>query len=426
MTDLTRLTATELSELYSTGSVSPVDVAQQVLAKIERLNPVLNAFCFTDPATTLAQAQASKQRWCQGQSLSPLDGVPISVKDSIFVKGWPTLQGSYAIEINQPWTEDDVTIASLRNAGAVFLGKTSVPEFNFRRDTYSRLNGMTRNPWNTDYSPGGSSGRSSAAVAAGLGPISIGSDFGGSLSLPAAFCGVIGFKPSGKSVVGPITRSVADLSLAMQLPPIKGNIDPLSLKIAYWPNQQYNASISFLDSAIRKLNSYNIDLIDLVIDRPTYTKALMLDRQDKVHQIMSTVSDAKISSDIKLIMQQILSISDKQSLQIREKFHNTKLQITKYLQQYDLIISASASGPAFAARKLLPMMFQENKNELCWVNNILWSMLERPVITLPIGLSSNGLPLSMQIVGTVGGDDAVLQFAKAIELLFPPLRSPLM
>ena len=425
MTDLTTVTATELSSLYQSGAVSPVTVAHQVLAKIERVNPVLNAFCFTDPETTLKQAQASERRWRQGQPLSKLDGIPISVKDSILVQGWPTLQGSCAVEVDQPWLQDDTTISSLRNAGVVFLGKTSVPEFNLSQDTYSLLTGITRNPWNTTYSSGGSSGGSSAAVAAGLGPVSIGSDFGGSISQPAAFCGVFGFKPSGKSVVGPIARSVADLSATMQLLSMD-NIDLSALKIAYWPNQQYNTGISLLDSAVKKLNSYNIELIDLAIDRPTYNRALRLDYQDKVRQIMSTVSNNKISVETRLIMKKILSIPSEQASQIQETFYNAKLQIIKKLQQYDLIISASASGSACMTRKLSPVMVEENTNESCWVNNVLWSMLERPVVTMPIGLSSDGLPLSMQIVGAVGQDSLVLQFANAIEPLFPKLYSPLM
>ena len=134
MTDLTQAAATELSSLYQSGAVSPVTVAHQVLAKIERVNSVLNAFCFTDPDTTLKQAQASEQRWRQGQPLSELDGVPVAIKDSILTQGWPTRHASLTVDPDQSWTEDAPAVARLREAGAVFVGKTTMSEFGSSTD----------------------------------------------------------------------------------------------------------------------------------------------------------------------------------------------------------------------------------------------------------------------------------------------------
>jgi aspartyl-tRNA(Asn)/glutamyl-tRNA(Gln) amidotransferase subunit A len=197
MTDLTQATATELSGLYQSGAASPVTVAEQTLAKIKRTNPVLNAFCFTDPETTLKQAQDSERRWQNGQPLSRLDGVPVAVKDSMLTQGWPTLHGSLAIDPNQPWTEDAPAVARLREAGAVFVGKTTVPEFAWgTTSTISRAHGITVNPWNVKCSPGGSSGGSAVAVASRLVPVTIGTDIGGSITVPGSFCGVFGYKPS--------------------------------------------------------------------------------------------------------------------------------------------------------------------------------------------------------------------------------------
>ena len=148
MTDYTLCTATELADLYQKGSASPVTVAEQILNKIERLNPVINAFCFTDPDTTLAQARASKSRWLAGGALSPLDGIPIGIKDLLLTQGWPTLKGSFDIDADQPWLEDDPYVAKLRSAGAVFLGKTTTSEYGTRQDGYSARHGFTRNPRN--------------------------------------------------------------------------------------------------------------------------------------------------------------------------------------------------------------------------------------------------------------------------------------
>jgi aspartyl-tRNA(Asn)/glutamyl-tRNA(Gln) amidotransferase subunit A len=149
MTDLTQATAAELCSLYQAGAASPVTVAEQVLAKIEQLNPILNAFCFTDPDTTITQAQASEQRWRQGQPLSALDGVPVAVKDSILTQGWPTRHASLAVDLNQPWLEDAPVVARLREAGAVFVGKTTMPEFSLgTKSRVYQIYGVNAKPWN--------------------------------------------------------------------------------------------------------------------------------------------------------------------------------------------------------------------------------------------------------------------------------------
>ena len=193
MTDYTLCNATELADLYRAGSASPVTVAEQILAKIDQLNPVLNAFCYLDPETTVAQAQASAQRWQQHQPLSELDGVPVAFKDSLLAKGWPTRHASFAVDPNQPWTEDAPTVARLREGGAVFVGKTTMPEFAWgTKNTVSKIYGTTTNPWNVKCSPGGSSGGSAAAVAGSLVPLAVGTDLGGSITVPGSFCGVFG------------------------------------------------------------------------------------------------------------------------------------------------------------------------------------------------------------------------------------------
>ena len=193
MTDLTRATATELSNLYQSGAASPVTVTEQILAKIERLNPVLNAFCFTDPDTTLAQARASADRWRQGRPLSKLDGVPVAVKDSILTQGWPTLHASLTVDAEQSWTQDAPSVARLREAGAVFVGKTTMSEFGSTgHDSNSLRYGNVHNPWNLSHTPGGSSGGSAVAVAAGMVPVALGTDLGGSITVPSAFCGIFG------------------------------------------------------------------------------------------------------------------------------------------------------------------------------------------------------------------------------------------
>ncbi len=194
--DLTQRSATELLDLYRTGQASPVEVTGAVLARIEVVNPTLNAFCLVDEESALASARVSEARWQRGEPMGPLDGVPTSIKDLLLTHGWPTRRGSFTVDPDQAWDVDAPSVARLREAGAVFVGKTTTPEFGCKGETNSPMTGITRNPWDPSKTSGGSSGGTAAAVAAGLAPLSIGSDGAGSVRIPAAFCGNFGLKPS--------------------------------------------------------------------------------------------------------------------------------------------------------------------------------------------------------------------------------------
>src|SRR5882762_2415390 len=193
--DLCSLSATELVELYRTHAASPVEVTAAVLKRIEKLNPTLNAFCFISEKS-IQEATASEARWMRGEPKGLLDGVPVSIKDILLTKGWPTLRGSRTIDPKGPWNDDAPATARLREHGAVLLGKTATPEFGWKAVTDSALTGITRNPWNPAKTPGGSSGGAVAAVAAGMGPLAVGTDGGGSIRIPCSFTGLFGIKPS--------------------------------------------------------------------------------------------------------------------------------------------------------------------------------------------------------------------------------------
>ncbi|MCC6209475.1 MAG: amidase, partial [Burkholderiales bacterium] len=228
--DLCALSATELLRLYRRRKLSPVEATRATLARIEKLNPVLNAFCLVDEKQALSQARQSEQRWRRGAPRGLLDGVPVSIKDLLLTKGWPTLRGSKTIDPKGPWHDDAPATARLREHGAVLLGKTTTPEFGWKGVTDSPLTGITRNPWNPKLTPGGSSGGGAAAVAAGMGPLTVGTDGGGSIRIPCAFTGLVGLKPSFGRVpawplspmgtvahVGPMTRSVEDAALMLNV-----------------------------------------------------------------------------------------------------------------------------------------------------------------------------------------------------------------
>ncbi|MPV64780.1 amidase family protein [Burkholderia sp. BE17] len=226
--DLCELTACELSTLYANGQTSPVDVMETTLARIQSLDPTVNAFCqIADDALELARA--SETRWRRGAPLSQLDGVPVSIKDNIAVAGLPTRYGSLATT-PEAAVSDSPSVARLREAGAICFGKTTLPDFAHKIVTDSPLTGTTSNPWDRSRTPGGSSGGAAVAVALGMGPVAIGTDGGGSIRIPASFTGVFGFKPSFGRVphaprgpfgllshAGPMTRCVQDAAQTLTI-----------------------------------------------------------------------------------------------------------------------------------------------------------------------------------------------------------------
>ena len=228
--DVAFLSASELLRLYRAGQLSPVEATRATLERIERHGDAVNAFCLLDAEQALASAADAEARWRRGEPRGLLDGVPTTIKDLVLTRGWPTLRGSFAVEREQDWSDDAPATARLREHGAVLLGKTTTPEFGWKGVTDSALTGVTRNPWDTARTPGGSSGGAAAACALGMGALHVGTDGGGSIRIPAGFTGVFGHKPSFGRVpawpaspfgtvahVGPITRTVADAALMLSV-----------------------------------------------------------------------------------------------------------------------------------------------------------------------------------------------------------------
>ena len=226
--DIAFLAATELLARYRAKTLSPVAVVEETLRRLESYEGALNAFVLYDPESARAAARASEARWHKGEPQGLLDGVPVAIKDTQLTRGWPRRVGSKTIDPNQAWSEDAPATAKLRANNAVFFGKTTTPEFGWKPTTDSPLSGVTRNPWNLARSPGGSSGGSAAAVLAGVCPLAVGTDAGGSIRIPASFSGIFGLKPTFGRValyppsafgdvshVGPMSRTVADAALML-------------------------------------------------------------------------------------------------------------------------------------------------------------------------------------------------------------------
>lgn len=231
MTELSDLTAVQLVEGYGSGAFSPVETVRAALDRIERMDPGVNAFVRIDAEDALACAARSEERWRRGEPAGLVDGVPVSVKDILLLRGGPTLRGSWTVRADgRPWDEDAPSVARLREHGAVFLGKTTTPEFGWKGVTDSPRHGVTGNPYDPRRTAGGSSGGSAAAVALGAGPLSLGTDGGGSVRIPASFCGIFAFKPTYGRIphypaspfgtlahVGPMTRDARDAALVMDV-----------------------------------------------------------------------------------------------------------------------------------------------------------------------------------------------------------------
>jgi aspartyl-tRNA(Asn)/glutamyl-tRNA(Gln) amidotransferase subunit A len=459
-TDLTQCTATELLALYAARTASPVEVVAAVLDRIERVDPLINAFCLVAVDEALAAARASERRWHDGTPVGPLDGVPASIKDLILTAGWPTRRGSRTVDPDRPWDVDAPATARLREAGAILIGKTTTPEFGCKGETNSALTGITRNPWDPSKTSGGSSGGTAAAVAAGLAPLGIGTDGAGSVRIPAAFCGNVGLKPSfGRipayplspfgtvSHLGPHTMSVGDAALMTNvlkqpdardwtsLPPdptdyLTGLDDGIAgLRVAYSPTLGYatvDADVAAaVDLAVRDLEAAGatVDAVDPGFDDPLeittglwFTGAWTL--WNTLSPAQHAVTDPDFAAEAELGAR--LSALDVQRLALRRGDLGSLMR--QFMQRYDLLVTPSVAVPAFDAvpagtRPMTP------ETMLGWTPfSYPFNLTQQPAITIPCGLTASGLPIGLQIVGPMFADALVLRAARAYEQVHPVSR----
>jgi aspartyl-tRNA(Asn)/glutamyl-tRNA(Gln) amidotransferase subunit A len=452
--DLADCTATELVNLYRTKQASPVEATQAVLARIAELNPVLNAFCLVDAHRALASAQASESRWQKGAPVDILDGVPVSIKDLILTKGWPTLRGSRTVDPKQAWDVDAPVVARLREAGAVLLGKTTTPEFGIKGTTDNTLTGVTVNPWNTKMTPGGSSGGAAAAVASGMGPLAVGTDGAGSVRIPCSFCGIPGMKPSFGRVpafplspfgtvahLGPHARSVEDLALmltVMSRPDARdwtslpydprdyrvGHSDGVrGLRIAFSPDLGYVKDVDpEIASAVRRAaetfaaQGAQVDEIapgfanpEEITTKLWFVGSLSLISNMTPEQVALTDPalrwQAEEGSKVSVLELQKLTLRRGELGSFMRQFH----------QRYDLLLTPGVSVPAFEAK--LPDQWELKLEKfLGWTPfSYPFNLTQQPAAVVPCGLTRSGLPMSLQIVGPMHGDALVLRAARAYE-----------
>ncbi|MBL8706863.1 MAG: amidase [Rhodospirillales bacterium] len=457
-TRIERMSAIELLSRYRRKTLSPVEATKAVLAQIDRLNPTYNAYCLVDHAAALKSARASEKRWMRGKPVGPLDGVPVGLKDLMLTKGWPTLRGSKAIDPNQAWDEDAPSTDRLREAGAVFLGKTTTPEFGWKGVTDSVLTGVTRNPWDKSKTPGGSSGGASAALAAFMGPLMTGSDGGGSIRIPAAFTGVYGIKGSFGRVpaypaspfgtvshIGPMTRTVADSALMLQVMAqpdwrdwyqlestgvdyTKGlNKGVKGLKIGYSPDLGY----AKVDPEVAKAIADGAKLFQRLgakveeVD-PSGGTSVFKDSHEtfQAHWFAGAANllsrySAKQRSQMDSGLQAAAEGGAKYSLleymAAVKRREDLGTQMNKFHETYDLLLTPAMPIAAFEAGIEVP----KGSGLTRWTEwtpfSYPFNLTRQPAASIPCGFTRAGLPIGLQLVGPLYGEAVVLRASRAFE-----------
>ena len=463
-TDLADCTATHLLQLFASRRASPVEAMQAVLARIARLGPTLNAFCHLAADEALEGARQSEARWQQNAPRGDLDGVPASIKDLILVAGWPTLRGSRTVDANQPWDVDSPVAARLREAGAVLFGKTTTPEFGCKGETNSPLTGITRNPWNASKTPGGSSGGTAAAIASGMGPLSVGTDGAGSVRIPAAFCGNFGLKPSFGRVpahplspmgtvahLGPHTMSVADAALMMNvlkrpdardwtsLPAddsdYRQGLDDgvAGLRIAYSPTLGYAKNVdpevaAAVDAAVRGLEAVgaHVEAVDPGIDDPLdITIGLWFAGAFAIWSGLTAEQQALADPDFRAEAEQGAAFDALALHKLNLRRCELGSHMRRFMQRYDLIATPTVAVTAFDA-KPAGHTAMNGRAMLGWTPfSYPFNLTQQPACTIPCGLTAAGLPIGLQLVGPMFGDALVLRAARACEQLRPIARPAL-
>lgn len=456
--EFTFMSAVELAAAIRERKVSPVDLTKSTLARIERLNPRLNAFVTLPSEQALCSAAKAEDAVMRGDRLGPLHGVPLHVKDNLYVAGSRTTFGSKLFETNV--TADDCpAVKRLRAAGMIVIGRTNTPEFGWKGVTDNRVFGITRNPWNINLTPGGSSGGAAAAVATGLGPIGLGTDGGGSLRIPASFCGVFGFKASfgrvpnwpgsGGAVlrhIGAITRTVADMAAALDVMAGPDPGDLLSLpaagvgyaaeldegvrgkRIAYSPNLGYARVepevAAICQRAARRFAEAGAHVEEVELDwRDPYeawsvfffgTAAASLEKK------LPAQGDL-LDPGLRKVVEQGLKLRGVDYANAQASRHDFWEQVRRVYERFDLLLSPTLAVPPFAVgQDDADPLDGERLGPLQWTRfTYPFNLMGQPAASVPAGSTKAGLPVGLQIIGDRHADLLVLQAARAWEQVQP-------
>ncbi|WP_399679956.1 amidase [Xenophilus sp.] len=451
--------AAELSRAYRQGTLSPVEATQAVIDRIERWEPQLQATYLCRPEAALEQARASEARWRRGEALGPLDGVPGTLKENIATAGDPMPAGTAAVAL-RPAAQDAPPAARLKEAGMVLVSKTTMPDYGMLSSGLSSFHRLARNPWDLTRTPGGSSAGAGAAAAAGYGPLHVGTDIGGSLRLPASWCGIFTLKPSlgripidppytGRAA-GPMTRSVEDAALMMQALARPDARDSMSLPAQDidWPafdvGPEHLKGLHVgllleagcglpLDAEIRAAVEAAARLFEragarVTLMQPFMTQA-MLDGMDHFWRMRSRVDlqalpaeqRAKVLPYIGQWAESAAGLSGEAVYRAASQFHATRVAAVAACAPFDCVISpVSPNMPAPAED---PSPTNDPLRPLEHIGfTVPYNMSEQPAASVNCGWSKGGLPIGLQIAGARFDDLGVLKVARAFEQIRGPQR----
>lgn len=463
--DLTQASAAELGKLYDKGKASPVETMKAVLARAEKLATNVNALCHIETDAALAAARDSEKRWKKSEPLSPLDGVPVSIKELVRVKGWPSSMGSKLTD-KSPADADAPAVARLREAGAIVFAQSTSSEYGHKGVTDSPLHGITRNPWNTGMTPGGSSGGAGAAVAAGLGPIAIGTDGGGSVRIPASFNGLVGLKATFGRVpawppsmtgdlanTGPMARTALDVALMMNAiarPDARdgyglpgddtdytkklGKKLPKKLKVGFalrFGDHPIDIEVAaMVTKAARQFEEFGCT-VETVEAPFSYAEAgrafvihwlaalqrlLQLFPEERHHEF-----DPNLLAGAKAGLR--YTLQDVVNAQVTRR--DLTIAWNLFFEKYDLLLTPTVAVQPFEAGTNLPPGPDGKPNIMWSPYTPQFNLTRHPAATVPCGLSRLGLPVGLQIASAHYKDALVLRaaaaFAEAHPLKFPVL-----
>ena len=444
---------------FRQGALSPVEVTQAVLDHIARWEPSLCATFLLRPEHALGQARASEDRWRRGAPLSPLDGVPVTIKENIAPVGDPMPLGTLATQ-SPVALADAPPAARLREAGAVMVCKTTMPDYGMLSSGLSSFHPLTRNPWDLSKTPGGSSAGGGAAAAAGYGPLHLGTDIGGSLRLPASWCGIFSLKPSlgripidpaytGRAA-GPMTRTVADAALMMQVLSQPDARDSMSLPAQAIAWDDWDVPLGHLRGLKFGL------LLDagcgLPVDPEVYAAIVaaatllsaagaqvepmapfltrtMLDGMDHAWRMRSLLDlESLPAAQRAAVLPYIQAWADSAKAMggpatyvAMSQFHHTRVATVNACNAYDYVLSPTAPIAAFAAE--LPSPTNDPLRPLEHIAfTVPFNMSEQPAASIACGSTSDGLPIGLQIAGRRFDDLGVLQISRIFEKLRAPMR----
>lgn len=456
--ELSKLSAIQLATLIKAGEISPVDLIEAALTRIREVDGVLNACTVVLADEARARALCAERQVAAGDAVGPLHGVPVAVKDAIWVEGQSATMGSRALESFRP-IEDAASVRRLRDAGAIIVAKTANSELLWSAYIATELHGVTRNPWNPERTPGGSSGGSAAAVASGMVSLALGTDAGGSIRLPAAFCGIVGVKPThglvarspgfeemrSLNVVGPLARSVADARLCLEIicgPDPADNLSVPLLKLdgaastrpqerrVAWADhlgdhaleqsvkERFHSAVTSLANAGWQLEeaSPEVSSFDEIWDPISSAEfAPMLDGPDNLlpAPLQDMVAEgARISATAYY------------AAQLR-RAEFTRV-VESFFDHYDALLTPTTAMAPFAANPQGPVMIagasrDVDKDMSLFNLSLVANLTGGPAVALPIGFDGDGLPVSLQIMCRRFADGLAMDIAEQISLAIGPV-----